>query len=736
MMASCLELWGGTEPTVNRVRDTYFDQIERTGHSNRLDDLDRFGALGIRALRFPVLWERTAPDGPANADWRWADQRLDRLRALDLPPIVGLVHHGSGPRSTSLIDPLFPEKLAEFARAVAERYPWVDRYTPINEPLTTARFSGLYGHWYPHGRDDRTFVRSLLTECRATVLAMRAIRAVNSTAQLIQTDDLGKTFSTATLAYQAAFDNERRWLTWDVLTGRVGSGHPLWAFLLGAGADPSELDWFRKNPCSPDIIGINAYITSQRHLDERLDRYPSWTHGTNGRHRYADVEAVRVDDEGPAGVDALLREAWERYRLPVAITEVHLGCTREGQLRWLLDTWEAAQRARRAGVDIRAVTVWALLGSYDWDSLVTRDAGHYEPGAFDVRGARPRPTAIAGLMQDLASGRQPDHPALSGPGWWRRPDRVLYRPIRGGAEEATMPNPAVPSSPSSRPLLITGARGTLGRAFARVCEARGLRYRLLTRAEMDIAKRQSVDAALDGIGPWAVINAAGYVRVDDAERELEACFRENMQGPATLAAACAARGLPLVTFSSDLVFDGTKGSPYLESDPVAPLNVYGRSKAEAERQVLAMLPSALVIRTSAFFGPWDDYNFVTVVLRELRAGRRFVAAGDATVSPTYVPDLVNTALDLLIDGAGGLWHLANAGAMTWADLARHAATMANLDPTAVDAELTATLGMPAPRPLYSVMSSEHGAIMPSLDDALGRYFHDSSVEPGTMPGRL
>src|SRR5829696_5826539 len=92
------ELWGGMECTVNRVHDAYFDQIERTGHSDRLDDLDRFAALGLRALRYPVLWERTAPDGPESADWRWADRRLNRLRALGLPPIVGLVHHGSGPR--------------------------------------------------------------------------------------------------------------------------------------------------------------------------------------------------------------------------------------------------------------------------------------------------------------------------------------------------------------------------------------------------------------------------------------------------------------------------------------------------------------------------------------------------------------------------------------------------------------------------------------------------------------
>src|ERR687885_668297 len=206
-----LEMWGGVESTVNRVRDTYLDQNERSGHAQRLDDLDRFAALGIRALRYPVLWERVAPDGLERADWTWTDDRLARIRAHGMRPIVGLVHHGSGPRHTSLVDPGFPEGLARYARAVAERSPWVESYTPVNEPLTTARFSGLYGHWYPHGRDDRTFLRALLVQCRAVARAMAAIRCVNPTARLVQTDDLGKTHSTPLLAYQAVFENDRRW---------------------------------------------------------------------------------------------------------------------------------------------------------------------------------------------------------------------------------------------------------------------------------------------------------------------------------------------------------------------------------------------------------------------------------------------------------------------------------------------------------------------------------------------
>src|SRR5205085_2769512 len=103
-------------------------------------------------------------------------------------------------------------------------------------------------------------------------------------------------------------------------------------------------------------------------------------------------------------------------------------------------------------------------------------------------------------------------------------------------------------------------------------------------------------------------------------------------GAGVLAEACAARGLPLLTFSSDLVFDGRRRSPYRESDPVGPLSAYGRSKAEAERRVLSAHPGALVIRSSAFFGPWDEHNFLAIALRVLAGGSRFVAAADAVIA--------------------------------------------------------------------------------------------------------
>jgi dTDP-4-dehydrorhamnose reductase len=682
------------------------------GFASRLDDLDRLASLGISRMRFPILWERTAPHSPGIHDWAWTDQRLERLKELSVLPIAGLLHHGSGPLFTHLLDPSFPQLLANYAAAVADRYPHIDAYTPVNEPLTTARFSGLYGVWYPHHSEDASFVRALLNEVSGTVLAMRAIRRVNPGALLVQTEDLGYCHSSPRLAYQARFENLRRWLSFDLLAGRVDRRHRLWPYLRRWGASEAELRGFQDEPCIPDIIGINTYVTSERLLDERTELYPAAFSGGNRRDRYTDIEAVRVTGNLIGGFESRLREACERYRLPVAITEAHLGCTREEQLRWLHQAWQSAQKVRSEGHDVRAVTCWATFGSFDWHTLVTRQDGRYEPGLWDVRSTPPRATALATLAGQLARSETPSHPVLDGPGWWQRSIRILYPPY-GEVQSIEM---------AGRPILITGGKGTLAQELAIQCEVRGLPSLLLSRESLDIADPQSIEAILAQSNPWAVINTAGYVRVDDAEHDVRQ-WRENAEGPTFLAKACARHGVRFVTFSSDLVFGGEheRAAPYRESDAPSPLNEYGRAKAHAEYHVLKFAPDALVIRTAAFFGPRDRHNFITLALEALRSGKVFTACQDQWTSPTYVPDLVHATLDLLVDGESGIWHLTNLGAVSWSEFARLAARSAGLDSSLVRAMPTSSLGQVAARPRYAALVSERGDIMPTLEDALSRY---------------
>jgi dTDP-4-dehydrorhamnose reductase len=699
-----LELWGGVECTIVRLGDDYRDQTRETGHHEREGDIDLIASLGTKCVRYPILWEAVAPDSPDELDFTWQDERLEMLRDRGMDVIGGLLHHGSGPRYTQLLDPEFPEKLADYAAKVAERYPWIRLWTPVNEPLTTARFSALYGHWYPHAKDYSVFLRALVNECKGTVAAMRAIRERIPDARLVQTEDLGKCFSTAPLRYQANFENERRWLSLDLLTGRIDPKHNMHRLLIGAGIGWEELADFESGDGTPDILGINHYLTSERFLDHRTHLYPGHEIGGNGRDTYVDAEAVRVKRlEDDTGFAPRLREAWERYGIPIAITEVHHGCHRDEQLRWFVEVWKTAEQLREEGMDLRAMTLWSTFGNVDWRFLLKERRGLYDSGAYDVRGGAPRPTIVARAAEAFGHGRDFDHPVLDSPGWWRRPPRLYSWNGR-----------CKPMEWGGRKLLITGATGTLGNAFARVCEDRALPYCLTSRDELDICDPASIESALDGREPWAVINTAGFVRVADAERERESCFAWNAQGAEAIAEACAKRGIPLVTFSSDLVFDGTLGRAYVEDDEVHPVGAYGESKAEAERRVLDAHDKALVVRTSAFFGPWDRYNFAWAVVSALAAGETFEACARTQVSPTFVPDLCHAALDLLVDGEKGLWHLANQGDVSWLEFARRIAEASGFDPAMV-------IESNGRRDSATILSSRRGTLLRPLDDAIADF---------------
>ncbi|MGI4955127.1 MAG: family 1 glycosylhydrolase [Janthinobacterium lividum] len=420
-----LQLWGGVECSVVRIGDTWRDQVRETGHHDRLDDLDRIAALGIRTLRYPILWERCTP-GPAHAGWAWHDERLERMRALGITPIAGLVHHGSGPPGTNPLDPDWAEALAAYAAQAAKRYPWIRHWTPVNEPLTTARFAAMYGYWHPHTRTPAAFELMLFNQCRAVLLAMRAIRRHVPDAVLVQTEDLGRVFSTPCLAHQAEHDNARRWLSLDLLYGWVDRDHPAWKRFAALGIPLQWLDELRSGEAAPDLLGINRYVTSDRFLDHRTALYPAGQHCDNGRDSYVDIEAVRMDlSPDLLGWEPRLREAWRRYGRPMAVTEAHLACTDPVEpVRWLLEAWRAALALRAEGVDLRAVTAWSLFGAVDWDTMLREGNKRYEPGLWDARADPPRPTPLAEAAASLARTGAFGGLGSDGQGWWRSRDRL------------------------------------------------------------------------------------------------------------------------------------------------------------------------------------------------------------------------------------------------------------------------------------------------------------------------
>lgn len=418
------EVWGGMECTINRVADEYHDQYERTGQYDQQDDLKKVAQLGFSKLRFPILWERHHNNPAA---WEYTHQQLAILAQQDVIPIAGLLHHGGGPDFTDLTDPAFPELFAAYALQVATAFPQIEYYTPVNEPLTTARFSGLYGFWYPHGKDDYTFALVFLNQLKGTVLSMQAIRTINPKAQLVQTEDLCKVYSTKALRYQARFENERRWWTYDFLLSKVDRLHPAWNFFSALGIPVADLQFFLDNPCPPSIAGFNYHVTSERYLDNNIEDYPAELTGGNGRDNYVDTEAVRTGHA--IGLKPLLSEAWSRFGLPMALTECHLTCTREQQLRWLQQQWEVVRALNEAEIPVIALTVWALVGGYDWDTLVTEKHDHYDSGVFIIEDKQTKKTALTAAVQVICNGEIYSHPALPEKGWWEVTQNSPGRPV-------------------------------------------------------------------------------------------------------------------------------------------------------------------------------------------------------------------------------------------------------------------------------------------------------------------
>ncbi|MEO6819920.1 MAG: dTDP-4-dehydrorhamnose reductase [Ginsengibacter sp.] len=702
------ELWGGVECTINRVNNTFRDQLDETGHYVRNEDIQQFSLIGIKKIRYPILWEahqKNSQDEPI--DWKRSTEILEELQSLKITPIVGLLHHGSGPIFTELLDDKFPEMLAGYASKVAKQFPWINFYTPVNEPLTTARFSGLYGLWYPHLKSDLAFSKIFLNQLKGVVLSMQAIRKINPKAKLIQTEDLGKTHSTPALKYQADFENERRWLTYDFLCGKVNNIHAMWAFFIEAGITENELNFFVENPCPPDIAGFNYYITSERFLHKCSPHDFDISSTGNKFEKYSDTDSVR--SKKLTGLKSLLKEAWERYKIPLALTEVHMSCTREEQMRWFKEAWDICKELIKMGITIEGITAWSLLGAMDWNSLLTRKENNYESGVFDVTGNKSRKTALGSMISSLCKEGDCTHPVLQEKGWWHRsyPQHKNYF-----------------SNTVGRPILIIGCHGTLGVAFTNICNQRALVHRALSRQQLDITNPKQIEENINRYKPWAIINAAGYVKVDEAECNKELCFNLNTHGPANLASLCQEHGIQLVTFSSDMVFDGNKESPYTEIDYVKPINTYGESKAKAEKLVSNIFSDSLIIRTSSFFGPWDKFNFAYHIIEELKAGKKCRIVEDVTVSPTYVPHLVNSALNLLIDGEKGIWHITNEGNLSWYQFATQISESAGFDSKDIIPITRNEMNWPAPRPVYSALESDKGISLPCLDKALVAYFEE------------
>jgi len=272
-------------------------------------------------------------------------------------------------------------------------------------------------------------------------------------------------------------------------------------------------------------------------------------------------------------------------------------------------------------------------------------------------------------------------------------------------------------------LLVTGARGQLGRALERAAARGGHVFVGADLPELDVTDRAAVLAWVAGERPDAVINCAAFTAVDAAEEREAEALAVNGTAVGHLAEAADAAGALLVQVSTDYVFDGASERPYREDDAVAPLSAYGRSKAAGERAA-ARARRHLVARTAWLYG--EGNNFVRAILRQIAAGREVLRVVDDQVgSPTYAEDLAEALLALAGGGASGVVHVVNDGVTSWHGLARE---IVRVEGAAVAVEPVGTSEMPRParRPARSVLDTARlvaalGHGLPRWQDALARY---------------
>jgi dTDP-4-dehydrorhamnose reductase len=266
----------------------------------------------------------------------------------------------------------------------------------------------------------------------------------------------------------------------------------------------------------------------------------------------------------------------------------------------------------------------------------------------------------------------------------------------------------------------------LGRAVVRTAGV-GHEVVALGRDELDVSDADAVRRRLEDERPDAVVHCAAYTDVDGAEGDLRAAMAGNAEHPRTVAGAAEAVGATMVYPSSDYVFDGHKGGPYVESDTARPQSVYGQSKLAGEHEVAGASPRHLVVRSSWLFGA-GGRNFVDTMLGLATEHGEVAVVSDQVGCPTYTGHLAEGIVALLEGGSSGLHHLAAAGRCSWHELAVEAFRRCDVHCVVREAT-TAELGRPAPRPPLSVLVSERSdaVVLPSWEDGLGAYLAERAV---------
>lgn len=339
------------------------DEMEKTGHYEHWEtDFLLLKEVGVEYLRYGPPYYRTHL-APGKYDWSFTDITFNRMRELEIIPIVDLCHFGVPDWIGNFQSPDFPQYFAEYAYAFATRFPYLNLYTPINEIFIAAMFSAQYGWWNERLRSDAAFINALKNLCKANVMAMQAILKVRPDACFIQSES-SEYFHPVNPAAAplARFLNQKRFLSLDLTYG-----YPLnvamYEYLLQNGMTKEEYNWFGKNQVKAHCVMGNDYYVTNEHLV-----YPDGMTQASGEI---------------FGYYVITRQYYDRYRLPIMHTETNIkmpACK-----EWLFKQWANVHRLKHDGVPIIGFTWYSLLHQVDWDSALRNDAGNINAlGLFDL----------------------------------------------------------------------------------------------------------------------------------------------------------------------------------------------------------------------------------------------------------------------------------------------------------------------------------------------------------------
>lgn len=360
------------------------DEMAKCGHYKHWrTDFDLVRELGIRVLRYGPPLHLTWL-GPDRYDWSFADETFAELYRRNLVVIVDLCHFGVPDWIGNFQNPDFPALFAGYARAFAERFPWVQLYTPINEMSICALFSAKYGWWNEQLTTDRGFVNATKYIVRANLLAMREILQVRADALFVQSESSEYFHAECPDAIgPAEIKNAHRFLSLDLNYGRRVDSN-MYEYLMDNGMTREEYHFFLDNNLKHHcLMGNDYYQTNEHHVS------------ADGNTR-ASGEIF--------GYAIITQQYYDRYRLPVMHTETNLaqGPAGDEAVRWLRKEWANVLSIRNSGVPVVGFTWYSLTDQVDWDTALREDNGNVNPlGLFDLdRNIRPVGAAYRDLIRD------------------------------------------------------------------------------------------------------------------------------------------------------------------------------------------------------------------------------------------------------------------------------------------------------------------------------------------------